>query len=356
MATPISDSRLLWLRKRARETIALRERKPAVKVVIPIVAAAAVVGALPQISVCQAETFPARPIAMVVPFPPAGAVDITARIVAERMGSALGQPVVIENVSGAGGTIGVTRAARAPADGYTLSVGDWTSHVASQIIYPVHYDALKDFRPITLLTTSPQLIVGRSDLPFNDLNELIASLKTNPESMSAATVGAGSNPHMCGISLQQKTGIRLRFVPYRGGAPATQDLLAGHVDLMCAEGTNVLEYLRSGRLKAFAVLSQTRWAAAPDVPTIDEVGLARFYIVQWRGLWAPKDTPDGVIDKIHAAAIAALRDPQTRNRAAAIGQEVVPAAQQTPEALGALQAAEIAKWGPLIKAAGIKVE
>ena len=189
-----------------------------------------------QPGICRAE-IPARPLTMIVPYPPAGPVDVIARIIAERMGRALGQPVVVENVPGAGGSVGVARAARAAPDGYTLSIGDWTSHVASQVIYPVHYDVRQDFRPISLLSTSPQLIVGRRGLPFNDLSAVIAALKASPESMTAATVGPGSNPHMCGISLEERTGIRLRFVPYRGGAPAIQDLLASRVDLMCSEGT-----------------------------------------------------------------------------------------------------------------------
>lgn len=307
-----------------------------------------------QPGICRAE-IPARPLTMIVPYPPAGPVDVIARIVAERMGRALGQPVVVENVPGAGGSVGVARVARAAPDGYTLSIGDWTSHVASQVIYPVHYDVRQDFRPISLLSTSPQLIVGRRGLPLNDLSAVIAALKASPESMTAATVGPGSNPHMCGISLEERTGIRLRFVPYRGGAPAIQDLLAGRVDLMCSEGTNVLQYLRAGQLKAYAVLSKVRWTAAPDISTIDEAGLAGFYIEQWRGLWAPKATPAGMVEKIHAATIAALRDPGVRNKAEAIGQQIVPQEQQTADALDALQKAEIAKWWPIIKAANINV-
>jgi tripartite-type tricarboxylate transporter receptor subunit TctC len=309
-----------------------------------------------QPTMCWAGNFPERPLTMIVPYPPAGPVDVIARIVSEGMGRALGQPVVVENVPGAGGSVGVARAARAAPDGYTLSIGDWTSHVASQVIYPVHYDVRQDFRPISLLSTSPQLIVGRGGLPFNDLSAVIAALKANPESLTAATVGLGSNPHMCGISLQERTGIRLRFVPYRGGAPAIQDLLAGRVDLMCADGTNVLEYIRAGRLKAFAVLSRERWAAAPNVPTVDEAGLAGFYIVQWRGLWAPRATPADIIEKIHEAAVTALRDPGVRSKAELIGQEIVPQEQQTADALAAFHKAEIARWWPIIKAANINVQ
>jgi tripartite-type tricarboxylate transporter receptor subunit TctC len=318
--------------------------------------AVALAGVSMAVPVASAETYPSRPVTLIVPFPAGGAIDTVARVVSEPMRHSLGQPVIIENVPGAGGSIGVGRAAHSAPDGYTLSVGDWTSHVASGAIYPVRYDLRTDFQPISFLSTSAQVIVGNSELPARDLKELIAWLKANPDKASAATVGLGSNPHLCGITFQNSTDTSFQFVPYRGGPAAVQAVVAGQVELMCAEGSNVLAHIRSGRLRAYAVLSKARWSAVPEVPTIDEAGLPGFYIEQWRGLWVPKETPSAISAKVRATVLDALADPAARQRLAELGQQVPPRDRQTPQALGAHHMAEIDKWWPIIKGANIKAE
>jgi len=303
-----------------------------------------------------AQVYPSRQITMVVPFPAGGPTDTIARVLGERMQALLGQPIVIENVTGAGGTVGAARVVRAAPDGYTLSVGNWNSHVSAGAVYPVQYDALKDFEPVALLTSAPMWIVARHSLPATSLRELVGWLKASPREATAAIVGVGTAAHLCGIYFQDNTGTRIQFVPYRGGAPAYQDLVAGHVDLMCAESSATLSYARSGAIKAYAVLATTRWSGAPDIPTVDEAGLPGLYISFWQGLWAPKGTPKDVVARLNAAVTSVFSDPAVRQRLADLSQEIPPPEQLTPEALGAYQRAEIDKWWPIIKAANIKPE
>jgi tripartite-type tricarboxylate transporter receptor subunit TctC len=303
----------------------------------------------------RAQPYPSRPLTMIVPFPAGGPTDTLARLLSEGMQSALGQTVIIENVTGAGATIGVSRAAQATPDGYTLSIGNWTSHVGSEALYPVAYDVLKDFEPVSLLTFAPMIIVGKNTLPANNAKELITWLKANPDKASAASVGAGSAAHVCGLYFQDKTGTHFQFVPYRGGAPAMQDLVGGQIDLMCAEASQTLTYVRGGKTKAFAVMSKTRWPALPEVPATDEIGLSGMYISFWHGLWVPNGTPQDVVAKLNSAVVDALANPNVHKRLTDLGQVIATRDQQTPAALATHHKAEIDKWWPIIRAANIKV-
>jgi tripartite-type tricarboxylate transporter receptor subunit TctC len=306
--------------------------------------------------VYSSQAYPSRPITVIVPVPPGGVADPIARILADHMSAQLGQPMVIENVTGAGGSIGVARAARAAPDGYTLSIGNWLSHVGASAVYPVSYDVLKDFAPVSLLTVSPVLVIAKSNFPANDLKEMIAWLKANPDQASAATVGVGSAAHVSGAYFQRVTGTRFHFVPYRGGGPAMQDLVGGQVDLQFAEGTTALPAVRSRQVKTYAVMAPTRWFATPDVPTVDELGVPGLYLTFWHGLWVPKGTSEQIIAKLNAAVVDALADATVRRRLTDIGQEIMPRAQQTPEALAAYHKAEAEKWWPIIRAANIRGE
>jgi len=293
---------------------------------------------------------------MIVPLPAGGAVDALARIFSDHMRATLGQPFVIENVSGAGGTLGVGRVARAAPDGYTLGIGNTSSYVYAGAIYPVQFDLQKDFEPVVLLPNVPHWIVAREALPAQDLKEFIGWLKANPDKASAGTTGAGGGAHLCAIYMQSNTGTRFQQVPYRGGAPALQDLVAGQIDFMCDLAANSLPQVRSGNIKAYAVMAKTRWFAAPDTPTADEAGLPGIYVSTWHGLWASKGTPKDIVGKLNSAAVSAMADPAVRRRIADQGMEIPPREQQTPEALGAFHKAEIEKWWPLIKAANVKPE
>jgi tripartite-type tricarboxylate transporter receptor subunit TctC len=318
---------------------------------------AAGAAALPAASwFASAQEYPARPITIIVPVPPGGVADPIARILADHLTVTLGQPVVVENVTGAGGSIGVARAARAAPDGYTVSIGNWLSHVGASAVYPVQYDVLKDFEAVSLLTNSPILITARKDFPANDLNELIAWLKANPNTASVATVGTGSASYVSGVYFARATGTRFQFVPYRGGGPAVQDEVAGHVDLMFNEATGALPYVLSGQIKTYAVLANTRWFAAPQIPTSEEMGVPGINISFWHGLWVPKGTPTEIVLKLDAAIVDALADPTVRKRLTDIGQEIFPRDRQTPESLYAFHKAETERWWPIIKGAGIKNE
>lgn len=303
-----------------------------------------------------ADEYPVRPITLVVGFAPGGPNDTIARILAERMQPSLGQPVIVENVPGAAASIGAGRVAHAPPDGYTLSLGFIGTHVINAVIYKLPYDPVADFEPISLVATNPQLIVSKKDIPAKDLTELIAWLKSHPDRAAQGTGGVGSPAHVAGALFQQLTGTRFEFVPYRGAAPALHDLVAGHTDLMFDQMANSLPQVRAGTIKAYAVTAKTRWAAAPDIPTVDEAGLPGFYISVWHGLWAPKGTPRDIINKLNDAVVNALADPDLRQRFAEIGQEVPPRDLQTPDGFRAYQKSEIEKWWPIVRNAHISVE
>jgi len=310
---------------------------------------------LAGISGAAAQTFPSRPVTLIVPFPAGGITDIIARVLAEGMRASLGQPVVVENVAGAGGTIGVSRLVRATPDGYTIGIGQWTSHVGGGVMYNLPFDMHTDLQPISLLTSGPLWIIGRKDLPASNIKELIAWLKANPKS-TAATIGVGSGAQMCFVYFSNETGAPINAVPYRGAAPAMQDLLAGTIDLFCPEAGQTLPQYRAGSIKAFAVLTEKRWFAAPDVPTIDEAGVPGVHFPFWHGLWAPRGIPADALARLDAAVVAALADPAARKRFTDLGHEVVPVDQQTPAGLATYYRAETDKWWPIIKAANIKAQ
>jgi tripartite-type tricarboxylate transporter receptor subunit TctC len=301
----------------------------------------------------QAQTYPSRQLTIVVPFPPGGSTDVAARIMAEKMRPLLGQPVIIENVGGAGGSIGVGRVARAAPDGYTIDIGQWDTHVGS-IIYPLNYDLQKDFEPIGLISINPQLMVAKKALAADDLKGLVALMKANPGKITFVNQNAAAQ--VSGILLQQLTGTQVQFIPYRGAGPAMTDLISGQVDLLVVQGAAALPQVRGGTIKTIANLSPARSASMPDIPTSDEGGVPGLYMSGWFGFFAPKSTPRDIIDKLNSAMVQVLADPAVRTRFAELGLDVASREQQTPQGLAAFQKAEIEKWWPIIKAAGIKAE
>lgn len=301
----------------------------------------------------QPQTYPSRQITLVVPFPPGGSTDVAARILAEHMRSRLGQPVVIENVGGAGGSIAVGRVARAAPDGYTIDIGQWDTHVGS-IIYKLDYDLQKDFEPIGLISNNPQLLVAKKDLPADNLKDLVAWMKANPGKINFVNQNAAAN--VSGVLFEKLTGQKLHYIPYRGAGPAMTDLVSGQVDLLVVQGAAALPQVRAGKIKAIANLSPQRSPSIPDIPTSDEGGAPGLYMSGWFGFFAPKGTPKDIVAKLNAAMVQALAEPAVRARFAELGLDVAAREQQTPEGLAAFQKAEIEKWWPIIKEAGIQTQ
>lgn len=311
--------------------------------------------ALPAFTrIAAAETYPARPVTLIVPFAPGALNDIVARLLSNGMGASLGQPLVVENVAGADGTIATNRVVRAPPDGYTLIVGNWNTQVANRLIYSLPYDMVKDFEPVMLLPSAPMVLIARKTIPANNLGEFIAWLKANPDKATMGTAGVGSPPHMLALLFRQQTDTRFGMIPYRGAGPAMQDVIGGQIDATFITVAPALPQIASGSIKVFGLTADKRMAAAPNIPTMDEAGLRGFYFSYWSGLFAPRDTPKEIVAKIGAAAVAVMRDPTTRQKLDTQAFVVPASDQQTPQALSALQNAEIAKWSPIIKQAGIK--
>jgi tripartite-type tricarboxylate transporter receptor subunit TctC len=300
--------------------------------------------------------YPERPITIIVPFAAGGPSDVMARILADRMKRTLGQIVLVENVTGAGGSIGVTRAVRSQPDGYTISFGHLGTHVFNGAIYPLTFDLLTDLEPVAMLPSNPMVLVSKNDVPAKTLKEFIAWVKQNSGKVSAGTAGAGSGSHIGGAYFENITGVKLQFVPYRGTGPALNDLVAGQIDIMIDQASNSINQIRAGKIRAYAVTDQKRVPTASDIPTVDEAGLPGFYMTLWSGMWVPKGTPKAVIAKLNAAVVAALTDPAAIERFAQLGLEVPSRALQAPGALAAHQKAEIEKWWPIIKAGNIHAD
>jgi tripartite-type tricarboxylate transporter receptor subunit TctC len=320
-----------------------------------LASAAAAVPAMP--SLARALDYPTRPITVIVPFSAGGPVDTMARLLSEPMQRVLGQPLVIENATGAGGTIGAGRVARAAPDGYTIEIGDGTSNVGSPAVYPLDFDTRKDFEPVALLSFSPLIVVGRKGLPPDNVKELIAWLKASPGKATSGTIGNASPSQIGALYFQKATGTQFQLVPYRGAAPALTDLLAGQIDLRFgAEASQTLPYVRSGAVKPFAIMSDKRWFLTPDIPTMEEAGVAGLSLPFWQGMWVPKATPGEIVDKLSSAVVTALADTTVRTRLHDLGQDIPSSEQQTPQGLGEFQKNQIDKWWPIIKAANLKAE
>jgi tripartite-type tricarboxylate transporter receptor subunit TctC len=308
------------------------------------------------IGIAAAQDYPTRPLTMIVPFPAGGATDTLARYLAEQMRGILGQSVIIENVAGAAGSLGVGRAVRSPADGYTLSIGTSTTHMLTGGLYTLPFDLLKDLEPVIQIGSEPLLMAGRKSLPADDLKGLIAYLKANPDKASVGIAGVGAAGHLAGISFQKETGTRFQFVPYRGNAPAMQDLLAGQIDFMIEPASNFKSLISSGSIKPYAVTGRMRLPSSPEIPTADEAGLPGFFASLWYGLWVPKDTPREIIAKLNATLVRILADPSVQMRFEQLGIQISPRDQQSPETLRAFQKAEMERWWPIIKASNLRAE
>jgi tripartite-type tricarboxylate transporter receptor subunit TctC len=317
---------------------------------------ATVLAAAAGIGGADAQTYPTKPITIIVPFAAGGPSDAIARILGERMRATLGQTFVVENVTGAGGSIGVGRAVRAPADGYTISYGHLGTHGFNGAIYPLPYDLLTDLEPLALLPNNPMVVVSKNAAPAKSLTELIAWLKANQDKITAGTAGAGSGSHVAGVYFANLTKLDLQFVPYRGTGPALTDLVAGQIDVIIDQTSNSMPQIRAGNIRAYAVSDRKRLAVAPDIPTAEEAGLPGFHMTIWNGLWMPKGTPKEIIAKLSAAVMEAMADPAVKKRFDDLGLEIPPRDQQTPEAFAAWHKAEYAKWFPIVKAAGSKPE
>jgi tripartite-type tricarboxylate transporter receptor subunit TctC len=304
----------------------------------------------------HAQSYPSRPITIVVPYPPGGVTDNLVRLLAERMKNTLGQSIVVENIGGGGGTIGVDRVSRSAPDGYTLVLGNSESMVFAPVTMAISYNALTDFEPVALLPSYPFLLVTTNDVPAQNLEGLIGWIKANPDKVLQGTVGVGTMQHLCGLQLQKIIGVKWQFVPYKGGPPAMQDLLGGQINFMCTAVAGFLQLVHDGRIKGYAVTARKRIVAAPEIPTANETGLPGFYTSVWNALWVPKGTPKQAIAKLNAAVTAGLADPELQKRMTEMGLDNVDSDQHTPEALGSLRQAEIDKWWPIIKAAGLKAE
>ena len=314
----------------------------------------ALIAVLTSASVALGQGYPSRPITMMVGFPPVGPTDTLARILADAMKPSLGQTIVVEDVTGASGTIATGRVVRAAPDGYTIGIGNWGSHVGSPALYNLDYDIVSDLQPISLLSSSPLWVLSKNGLPPKTPAELFAWLKARPQPTTFGTVGTGSPAHLIGLQLAKAIDARFQFVPYRGAAPMMQDLIAGQIDMGLLEASGSYPNVQAGRFKAYAVTTEKRWPKSPDTPTMIEVGVPEVNMSFWHGLWTTKGTPNGVVDRLDMAVKTALGDPTVRQRIEGLGQFIFPADQLNPTSLAAYQKAEIAKWWPVMKAAGIK--
>ena len=302
------------------------------------------------------QAYPSRPITVVIPFAAGGPTDTIARIMAERMGRALGQTVVAENTAGAGGTIAVQKVARSAPDGYTVFIGHNGPMVFAPAMQPVQFDALTDLEPIALIATNPQIIVSHPAVPAKDLKELVAWTKKEGDKVSSGTGGPGTPSHISAVYFGKEVGAPIQPIHYKGSGPAMQDMIAGHIQMGFEQAANALPHIRANKMRAYAVTSKTRLASAPEIPTTDEAGLPNFYMSIWHAFWVPKGTPRDVVARLNAAVKESLADPAVRKRLEDLGQEIPTPEQQSPEALRTWHKAEIDKWWPVIKSAGIKVQ